>query len=45
MTSLRLWNLMGIAEGISNAQLQTAVQEKKLFYREKTIAGIEKQGV
>ena len=31
---------LALQNGISNSQLQTAVQEKKLFYREKTIAGI-----
>ncbi len=31
---------LALQNGISNAQLQTAVQEKKLFYREKTIAGL-----
>jgi len=31
---------LALQNGISNAQLQTAVQEKKLFYHEKTIAGI-----
>jgi putative hydrolase of HD superfamily len=31
---------LALQNGISNAQLQTAVQEKKLFYRKKTIAGI-----
>lgn len=31
---------LALQNGISNAQLQTAVQEKKRFYREKTIAGI-----
>ena len=31
---------LALQNGISNAQLQTAVDEKKLFYREKTIAGI-----
>jgi putative hydrolase of HD superfamily len=31
---------LALQNGISNSQLQTAVQDKKLFYREKTIAGI-----
>jgi putative hydrolase of HD superfamily len=31
---------LALQNGISNAQLQVAVQEKKRFYREKTIAGI-----
>jgi hypothetical protein len=31
---------LALQNGISNSQLQTAVQEKKLFYRDKTIAGI-----
>jgi putative hydrolase of HD superfamily len=31
---------LALQNGISNAQLQTAVRDKKLFYREKTIAGI-----
>jgi putative hydrolase of HD superfamily len=31
---------LALQNGISNEQLQTAVQEKQLFYREKTIAGI-----
>jgi hypothetical protein len=31
---------LALQNGISNSQLQAAVQEKKLFYREKTIAGI-----
>jgi putative hydrolase of HD superfamily len=31
---------LALQNGISNAQLQAAVQEKRLFYREKTIAGI-----
>jgi putative hydrolase of HD superfamily len=31
---------LALQNGISNAQLQTAVQEKRLFYREKTIAGL-----
>jgi len=31
---------LALQNGISNAQLQTAVQEKRLFYRDKTIAGI-----
>ena len=31
---------LALQNGISNSQLQTAVQEKQLFYREKTIAGI-----
>ena len=31
---------LALQNGISNAQLQAAVQEKKLFYRDKTIAGI-----
>jgi putative hydrolase of HD superfamily len=31
---------LALQNGISNSQLQTAVQEKRLFYREKTIAGI-----
>jgi len=31
---------LALQNGISNAQLQAAVEEKQLFYREKTIAGI-----
>ena len=31
---------LALQNGISNSQLQTAVQEKRRFYREKTIAGI-----
>ncbi|MGA7076250.1 MAG: hydrolase, partial [Halobacteriota archaeon] len=31
---------LALQNGISNAQLRTAVQEKKRFYRKKTIAGI-----
>jgi len=31
---------LSLKNGISNSQLQTALQEKKQFYREKTIAGI-----
>jgi putative hydrolase of HD superfamily len=31
---------LALQNGISNAQLQTAVEEKQLFYKEKTIAGI-----
>jgi hypothetical protein len=31
---------LALQNGISNAQLQAAVREKKLLYREKTIAGI-----
>ncbi len=31
---------LALQNGISNSQLQTAVQEKRWFYREKTIAGI-----
>ena len=31
---------LALQNGISNAQLQTAVREKKLFYSEKTVAGI-----
>jgi len=31
---------LALQNGISNSQLQTAVQEKKRFYRDKTIAGI-----
>jgi len=31
---------LALQNGISNAQLQAAVQEKKLSYRDKTIAGI-----
>ena len=31
---------LALQNGISNAQLQAAVREKKLFYRQKTIAGI-----
>jgi len=31
---------LALQNGISNSQLQTAVQEKQLFYREKTLAGI-----
>ena len=32
---------LALQNGISNAQLRTAVQEKKLFYRNKAIAGID----
>jgi hypothetical protein len=31
---------LALQNGISNSQLQTGVQEKRLFYRKKTIAGI-----
>ena len=31
---------LALQNGISNSQLQAAVQEKRLFYRDKTIAGI-----
>jgi hypothetical protein len=31
---------LALQNGISNSQLQTAVREKKLLYRKKTIAGI-----
>jgi hypothetical protein len=31
---------LALQNGISNSQLQAAVQEKRLFYREKTISGI-----
>jgi len=31
---------LALQNGISNPQLQTAVQEKRRFYREKTIAGV-----
>jgi hypothetical protein len=31
---------LALQNGISNPQLQAAVHEKKLFYSEKTIAGI-----
>ncbi|MEI7826469.1 MAG: hypothetical protein WCI87_01540 [Euryarchaeota archaeon] len=31
---------LALQNGISNAQLQAAVREKQLFYRNKTIAGI-----
>jgi hypothetical protein len=31
---------LALQNGISNSQLQTAVQEKRRFYHEKTIAGI-----
>jgi hypothetical protein len=31
---------LALQNGISNSPLQTAVQEKKLSYRKKTIAGI-----
>jgi len=31
---------LALQNGISNSQLETAVHEKGLFYREKTIAGI-----
>jgi hypothetical protein len=32
---------LALQNGSSNAQLRTAVQEKKLVYRNKTIAGID----
>jgi putative hydrolase of HD superfamily len=32
---------LALQNGISNAQLRTAVREKSLFYRHKTIAGID----
>ena len=32
---------LALQNGISNAQLRTAVREKSLFYRNKTIAGID----
>jgi hypothetical protein len=31
---------LALHNGISNAQLQAAVDEKKRFYRKKTIAGV-----
>ena len=32
---------LALQNGISNAQLQAAVTEKQLFYRTKTIAGVD----
>jgi putative hydrolases of HD superfamily len=33
---------LALQNGISNSQLQAAVHEKRLFYRDKTIAGINR---